>query len=302
MWSSQSGPEGPRGDVRARASGLSCPQALCRDRKCPGGGSRALEVLFLPGRHSVAQGPPIQEDPGDSGPHQQQPPERPCQALCSPGLQPAATAAAPRWHPPSPRPWQPRSPWCLQQQRYWREVPGRPGLPPPLGASLAGSAEGGSLVLSASPHSCSSSPSGHCSWKSHSCSGGTHRSPQDRDPGSQVSQGCKLDSWGWRAWTQGPAGSACRADLSVGKSRVRWGWGHCASPGRPGEGLGQVTWSCSAVVRQDEVVQTHHASWTRLPSQEDLKAGVLRDTRGPSVLPGLCSQTPTPDSHATCAT
>lgn len=41
------------------------------------------------------------------------------------------------------------------------------------------------------PHSCSSSPPPHCCWKSHSCSGGTHRSPQERCPGSQKSWGCR---------------------------------------------------------------------------------------------------------------
>ena len=48
-------------------------------------------------------------------PHQR-PRWRPCQGSRCPGPGDAPTAAAPRWHPPSPRPRGTRSPWCLQWQ------------------------------------------------------------------------------------------------------------------------------------------------------------------------------------------
>lgn len=66
------------------------------------------------------------------------------------------------------------------------------------------------------PQACSSSPPAHCSSKSHSCSGGTHRSPQAKCPCLQESWSRELGGRGWGTGAQGPGGSGCRVDTSVG--------------------------------------------------------------------------------------
>lgn len=163
-----------------------------------------------------------------AGPHPQQLHWRPCLDPHSPGPGDAPTAAGPRWHPPSRRLWGARSPWCLQRRQT---LSGRPGS--------GGSLQGGRAPRGPScpsPHSCSSSPPSHCCWKSHSCSGGTHRSPQDRRPGSQKPWGCWPDAWSQGA---GPQSSGGGPDVPVGgQTEGRRGGVRQAGAEPPGEGRG----------------------------------------------------------------
>lgn len=136
--------------MRTRASAVSCPQALCRDRKCPGEEEQGAQRPLHPGSPSAEQSPPpggcavhagSRPHGGALGPHQQQLHWRPCPEPHSAGPGDAPTAAAPRWRPPSPWPWGARSPSCLQRQqtlsgRLWkrgqsagREDPSRLQLP-----------------------------------------------------------------------------------------------------------------------------------------------------------------------------
>lgn len=188
---------------------------------------------------------------GALGPHQQHSRQRPLRGSGSPGPRHASTAGAPRWRPPNPRPRGPQSPWCLQQQpagmvsgprprplRQWGGSGGREAwLPSPAHSGSGEGREGGrrGSIAPPLPHSCSSSPPRHCCWKSHSCSGGTHRSSQKRCPGSQKFRGCRLNGWG-----QGPGGGP---DPSVGAELGSGGQGSASaeegrcSAGSPRAGL-----------------------------------------------------------------
>ena len=102
-----------------------------------------------------------------------------------------------------------------------------PGASPATPRGEAGGREG--RPLAGSPHSCSSSPPGHCCWKSHSCSGGTHRSPQKKCPGSQKLRGRRLGGWGQGPGAQHPGGGPAS---SVGQRGGQVGWrGLCFSQG-----------------------------------------------------------------------
>lgn len=102
-----------------------------------------------------------------------------------------------------------------------------------------------------SPHSRSSSPPSHCCWKSQSCSGGTHRSPQERCPGSQKSWGSRLDSWVQGAGAQSPGGGL---DTSVGAEQRSGGQGWCLSwGGRDSAGPPGTGWQWSDRMRSSRL-------------------------------------------------
>lgn len=200
--------------MRARASAVSCPQALCRDRKCPGGEERGTQSPCLPGSPST-EALPLGVRRARVG------------SRASPAAAPLASVPGP------PLSWAWRRPHCSRPTLASSQPAAVGGsksvVPaeaadterPPLAAGAACREERAPRGSSCpSPHSRSSSPPSHCCWKSHSCSGGTHRSPQDRRPGSQKPWGCWPDAWSQGA---GPQSSGGGPDVPVGGRRRRGG-------------------------------------------------------------------------------
>lgn len=195
--------------MRARASAVSCPQALCRDRKCPGGEERGTQSPCLPGSPSTEALPPGVRRARVGG-------------RASPAAAPLASVPGP------PLSWAWRRPHCSRPTLASSQPAAVGGsksvVPaeaadterPPLAAGTV-CGEGGPRVAPAAPHhtparprpprtaagSHTAAPGGHTGRHrtgapAHRSPGAAGRTPGARGLGPRAQEGGRTSLWGDR--------------------------------------------------------------------------------------------------------